>query len=84
MESKLAAFWNGLPHQAQAVFVALGGGIIGVLEPVIEHWASGQVVCTVATGLCIKGYAVSALKAGILAVMGLYVKSSLYQPKSNS
>lgn len=70
--------WNKLPHLVQAAIVGFGGAAIGVLEPVIQNWASGQVVCSVAIGVCIKGYLVSAVKAGILAVMGLYVKSSFH------
>jgi len=78
--TKFLAWWNGLPHYVQAVIVAFGGGAVGVLEPVIEQWASGQPVCTVALGLCMKGYLVSAVKAGVLGVIGLYIKSSFHKP----
>jgi hypothetical protein len=72
-------WWNELPHQAQAAIVALGGGMLGVLEPVVQHWASGQVVCSIAVGPCMKEYAVSALRAGVLAVIGLYIQSSYHK-----
>lgn len=81
MGAKLAAWWNGLPHMVQAVIVAGGGAAIGVVEPVIEQWASGATVCTVALALCVKGYAISAVKAAVLAVTGLYIKSSFYKLK---
>jgi hypothetical protein len=81
MWTKFSAWWNSLPHAVQAVIVAGGGAALGVLEPVVEQWASGTAVCTVAVGTCVKGYIISAAKAAVLAVMGLYIKSSLYQPK---
>ncbi len=79
MGAKLAAWWNGLPHAVQAVIEAAGAGFLGVAEPVIQQWASGATVCTVALGACIKGYAISAAKAAVAAVLGLYVKSSFYK-----
>ena len=75
---KLAAWWNGVPHLWQAVMVAFGGGALGVLEPVVQNWASGVAVCSVAVGVCINGYLVSAVKAGVMAVIGLYIKSSFH------
>ena len=78
MWDKMAAWWNGLNHGVQAAIVAFGGGIVGVVEPVLQNWASGQAVCSVAVSACLKGYAISAVKAGVMAVLGLYVKSSLY------
>ena len=79
MWTKLVAWWDGLPHGVQAVIVAFGGAALGVVEPVVEQWATGTAVCTVAVGACVKAYALSAAKAGILAVMGLYIKSSFYR-----
>ena len=79
MFDKIKAWWNALPHGVQAVVVLFGGGVIGVLEPVVEHWAQGQVVCTVAIGPCVVGYLVSAAKAGVLAVLGLYLPSSFHR-----
>jgi hypothetical protein len=77
MWAKLKAGWASLPHVAQAAIVLFLGTAAGVVEPVIEDWAKGQVVCTVAVGACITGYVLSAVKAGILAVIGLYIPSSL-------
>lgn len=79
MWQKLVAQWDGLPHGMQAVIVGFGGGALGVLEPVIEQWAGGAAVCSVALGLCVKTYLLSAVKAGCVAVMGLYIKSSLHK-----
>jgi hypothetical protein len=78
MWSKISAYWDSLPHGTQAVIVAFGGGFMGVVEPVVEHWATGQPVCAIAVGACIKGYLVSGVKAGVVAVMGLYLKSSYH------
>lgn len=79
MWTKLAAWWNQLPHGVQAVLVGFGGGALGVLEPVVEQWAAGATVCSVAATACIKGYLLSAVKAGVVAVMGLYIKSSFHK-----
>lgn len=80
MWNKIVAWWNALPHYVQAVIVAFVGAVVGALEPVIGQWAYGQQVCTVALGACLKAYLVSAAKAGILAVLGLYIKSSFHKP----
>lgn len=83
MWAKLAAWWNSLPHGVQAVMVAFGGAGFGVLWSAAQQWAGGQPVC--ATGMtasvCAKGLLVSAIRSGIVAVAGLYVKSSLYLAK---
>jgi hypothetical protein len=81
MWTKLTAWWAGLPHQVQAVIVLFGGGALGVLEPVVQNWASGQAVCTATVGLCVRGYLLAAAKAGVAAVIGLYIKSSYGTPK---
>lgn len=81
MWDKLVAWWDKQPHLFQAVIVAFAGGIWGVLEPVVQNWAGGQSVCTVAAGACLKIYGISALRSGVAAVVALYVKSSFYKPK---
>ena len=82
MWQKIVNWWNGLPHWLQAIIFAFGGGLVGVLEPVIENWSKGQQVCTVALWPCVATYLLSGVKAGILAVIGLYTKSSLYHRES--
>jgi len=85
MNAKLAAaWWNGLPHPVQAGIVAFGMGVLGFGEPILQNWVQGGAVCSAAFSVCAKGYLISALKAGIAGVMGLYIKSSLYhQPKGS-
>jgi hypothetical protein len=77
MWTKLTAWWAGLPHQLQATLTLFGTGALGVLVPVVQQWASGQAVCTVAAGPCVEHYLLSAAKAGVLGVIMLYVPSSL-------
>ena len=81
MTEKIAAWWNQLPHGVQAAIVAFGGGVLGFVEPILQDWASGTAVCQAPFWACVRGFAVSGLKAGIMAVMGLYIKSSLYHSK---
>ena len=78
MWTKLVAWWDGLPHGVQAVIVAFGGAVGGFLEPVVQNWASGQAVCTTPAWVCLRTYVISAIKVGVSAVIGLYIKSSLY------
>ena len=79
MWQKLVAWWGGLPHTVQAVIVAFGGAAFGVLWNVVQQWASGQQVCAVALGPCVKAYVISAVKAGVIAVAGLYIRSSYHK-----
>lgn len=79
MWTKLTAWWASLPHQVQAVLVGFGGGAGGVIEKVVEQWATGQVVCSGLVLPCLETYCISALKAGVIAVMGLYIKSSYHK-----
>jgi len=79
MWTRIVALWNNLPHYVQAVIMAFGAGLFGVLWNVVKQWANGQQVCTVATWPCVESYLVSGVKAGIIAVIGLYTKSSYHK-----
>ena len=77
---KIVAVWDSIPHYIQAPIVLFAGAAGGVLIPVIYNWANGQTVCTVTAWPCIEGYLKEALKTGIAAVFGLYIKSSIHKP----
>jgi hypothetical protein len=79
MWKRIAAWWSGLPHGLQAALVGFGGGALGVLEPVIQNWSEGKAVCAVAAAVCVKGYLYSAIKAGVMAIFGLYIRSSYHK-----
>ena len=79
MWAKLVAWWDEVPHVVQAgllLFVTTAGG---VLIPVLYGWTQGQTVCTVAFWPCVVGYLKEAIKTGIGAVIGLYIKSSFHK-----
>lgn len=78
MKKWLAAWWNSLSHPAQAGIMAFAGAAFGVLWNAIDNWAHGQTICTVAAKACALGYLSAAIKSGVVAVAGLYTKSSLY------
>jgi hypothetical protein len=81
MIAKIAAWWNSLPHGVQAVLVGFGSAAGQVLGSKVWDWANNQPVCEagVAIGACVKFTAVAAIRTGIVAVGGLYLKSSLYK-----
>jgi len=82
MWSKLVAFWNGLPHLIQAAIAAFAGAAFSVLWTALKAWANGQAVCTVAFWPCVGGYLSQAVKGGIIAIGGLYTKSSFYNKRA--
>jgi hypothetical protein len=72
MIRKLQAWWNSLPHLWQAGILCFAGAAWGVLK---HNLFDAQQACL--TGVCLKSYAVAAAHAGILAVVALYIPSSL-------
>lgn len=82
MWQKIVTWWDSLPHWLQAPIVLFGTTVAAVLVPVVYSWTQGQTVCTVAFWPCVAGYLKDALKLGIGAVIGLYIKSSLYRTPS--
>lgn len=70
--NKLKAFWNSLPHAAQAVIVLFAATAAGSVANAINQPGA----CTSLS--CIGHYAKAGLSTGIAAVAGLYMKSSLY------
>jgi hypothetical protein len=81
MIAKIAAWWASLPHGVQALIVGFGSAAGQVLGSKIWDWANNQPVCAagVAAMACVKFTAVAAIRTGIVAVGGLYLKSSLYK-----
>jgi hypothetical protein len=67
----IAAEWNSLPHPVQAVVMLFVGAGTGVLRRSLEQ----QPACF--SGTCLKGDIISAIHAGALAVVALYIPSSL-------
>ena len=78
MWNKIVAWWDSLPHGVQAVIVTFFGAVAGFVVPIIQNWAAGQPVCGTNISACLKTDAISAIKVGVSAVIGLYIKSSLY------
>jgi hypothetical protein len=69
---KIMAFWNSLPHAAQAVIVFFFGNVLGCLA----KYVTAPEACL--SLYCWREYMAQSLTAGIVAVFGLYTKSSLY------
>ena len=76
MWTALANFWSSLPHPVQAAVVLFGGDLGGAIYAGI----SSPNACW--TAACLGAYALTGLKTGIVAVLGLYIPSSLYQKTS--
>jgi hypothetical protein len=68
----MATLWNRLPHLVQAVIVLFAGTAVGSIAQAIE---TPNACWTLA---CWHGYLITGGQAGVLAVAGLYLKSSLY------
>ena len=68
---KLRDTWNSLPHPVQAVIMLFLGAATGVIRHVFQN----PNACM--TTSCWKGYLASALHAGFLAVLALYVPANL-------
>lgn len=69
--TKLWAWWNSLPHPIQAAIMLFFGAATGV----VKHTLSNPQACMTAS--CWKGYLASALHAGLLAVLALYVPANV-------
>lgn len=72
MIAKIQAYWNSLPHALQAMILLFAGAAWGVLK---HNLFDAPQACY--TAVCLRSYAVAALHAGILAVVALYIPSSL-------
>ena len=71
MIQKIRDTWNALPHPLQAIIMLFLGAATGVIRHVFQN----PNACTTAS--CWKGYLASALHAGFLAVIALYVPANL-------
>lgn len=70
MLTKIRNAWNSLPHVAQAGIMLFVGASTGVIRHVLEN----PNACMTAS--CWKGYAASAVHAGVVAVVALYIPSN--------
>ncbi|HEX3941373.1 MAG TPA: hypothetical protein VHX11_07825 [Acidobacteriaceae bacterium] len=66
---KLSQWWQRLPHPVRTLIVLFAGAASGVLK----HALTQPNACM--TGPCLKAYAISAVHAGVLAVLALYIPS---------
>lgn len=77
MIQKIRTWWNSLPHPLQAGIMLFAGAATGV----IRHSIEAPDACM--TAACIKGYLFSAVHAGVLAVIALYIPAN-FAPKPQS
>jgi hypothetical protein len=68
---KIVGYWKSLPHPVQAAIMLFAGAASGV----IKHAIAQPNACF--TSVCWHGYLASALHAGILAVVALYIPANL-------
>ncbi len=73
MWTGLVNFWNSLNHIVQSIIVLF---VTTVLMTVAQELQAPAACWSL---LCLKGYVISGLQAGVLAVCALYAKSSLYK-----
>jgi hypothetical protein len=71
--SKLIDFWKSLPHQVQAVIMFFGGSVLGTLA----KYALTPGACL--SFYCWREYIGQSFSTGLVAVLGLYTKSSFYE-----
>lgn len=71
MKTKIAAFWNGLPHYVQAMIVLFSATFFAQVAKGIQN----PDACL--SLHCWRQYLAAGYSAGLAAVAGLYLKSSL-------
>lgn len=69
--NKLKAWWNSLPHPAQAAIMLFAGAAVAA----VKHGFADAHGCL--TEVCLKGYAWAALHGGVTAVIALYIPANL-------
>jgi len=67
----IRSWWTSLPHPVQAVIMLFGGAFTGVIRHVLQNPNACMSVD------CWKGYLFSAVHAGVLAVIALYVPANV-------
>ena len=71
MLAKLKAWWNSLPHPAQAAIMLFAGAAVAALK----HAFADAHGCL--SKACLQGYAWSALHGGVTAVIALYIPANV-------
>lgn len=71
MFSKIQTWWNSLPHAVQAAILLFAGAATGVIRKVIETPDACMSL------VCWKAYVASAVHAGVVAVIALYIPANV-------